>query len=78
MKVQEVKGRMVARGITPEMMAKELHMDISTFYRKMKAGGNDFNVENLGVFKNTLGLNTEEAVDLLIMPDNSQNCEKGA
>lgn len=78
MKVREVKGRMVARGITPEIMARELHMDISTFYRKMKAGGNDFNVENLGVFKNTLELSTEEAVDLLIMPDDSQKCEIGA
>ena len=78
MKVREVKGRMVAKGITPEFMAKELRMDISTYYRKMKAGGNDFNVENIETFKRVLGLNAEESVDLLIMPENSHKCEIGA
>lgn len=78
MKVREVKGRMVARGITPEYMAKMLGMDVSTYYRKMKAGGNDFNVENIEVFKRELGLNAEESVDLLIMSEESQKCEIGA
>lgn len=78
MKVREVKGRMVARGLTPEYMAKQLGMDVSTYYRKMKAGGTDFNVENLNVFKRELELNTEESVDLLIMSENSHNCEIGA
>lgn len=75
MKIQEVKGRMVAKGITPENIAKELGMDVSTYYRKMKAGGIDFNVENLEVFKRILGLNAEEAVDLLIMSESSHYCE---
>lgn len=78
MKVCEVKGRMVARGITPEYMAKKMGMNISTYYRKMKAGGNDFSVENIEVFKRELDLNAEESVDLLIMPEKSHNCEKGA
>lgn len=78
MKVQEVKGRMVAKGLSPEYMAKQLGMDISTYYRKMKAGGNDFSVENIEVFKRELELNAEESVDLLIMPENSRKCEIGA
>ena len=78
MKVREVKGRMVAKGITPEYMACKLGMDVSTYYRKMKAGGNDFSVENIEVFKRELDLNAEESVDLLIMPENSQKCEIGA
>lgn len=66
MKVNEVKGKMIARGITTPEMAKALGMSLSTFWRKMNNGGNSFNVGNLIVFKEVLDLNDQEAVDILI------------
>lgn len=67
MKIQEVKGRMVAKAIDGDTLAKKMHMNPSTFYRKMKAGGDNFTVENLQVMKDVLELNAEEAVSILIL-----------
>lgn len=67
MKVKEVKGRMVAKGVETGEMAKKLDLSISTFYRKMKNGGQDFTLGDLLVFKDTLEMSNEEAVDLLIL-----------
>lgn len=67
MKVQEVKGRMVAKGIEGETLARKMQMDPSTFYRKLKAGGKNFTVENLQVMKQVLELDNEQAVDILIL-----------
>lgn len=66
MKVQEVKGRMVAKGIEAEKLAKAMKMNPSTFYRKMKNNGQDFTVGDLQVMKAMLGLTDSEAVDILI------------
>jgi hypothetical protein len=67
MKVQEVKGRMTAKGVEAEKMAQKLNMNPSTFYRKMKKGGVNFTLGDLMVFKEVLEMSNEEAIDLLIL-----------
>ena len=61
-----VKQRMKDRHITGEMMAKELGMDPSTYYRKMQKNGDDFSVMDLNVFKRMLELEGQEALDILL------------
>ena len=61
-----VKQRMKDRHITGEMMAKELGMDPSTYYRKMQKNGDDFSVIDLNVFKRVLELEGQEALDILL------------
>lgn len=66
MNVQKIKGRMTEMEITGAQMAKELGMDTSTYYRKMKDNGDDFNVANLYIFKRVLCLSDKEALDFLL------------
>ena len=61
-----VKQRMKDRHITGEMMAKELGMDPSTYYRKMQKNGDDFSVMDLNVFRRMLELEGQEALDILL------------
>ena len=62
----EVKTRMKERHITGDMMAKELGMDPSTYYRKMQKDGGEFSALDLMVFKRVLEMSTEEAVNILL------------
>lgn len=77
MNIDKVKGKMTELHITGEQMADELGMDPSTYYRKMKNGGADFTVANLYTFRRVLRMDKSEAADILL-PENSQLCEKGA
>ena len=67
MKVQEVKGRMVAKGIEAQALARKMNMNPSTFYRKMKNSGKNFTLGDLLVMKEALQLSDQEAVDILIL-----------
>ena len=66
MKTEQVKTRMKDMKITPCMMAKELGMDKSTYYRKMKKNGEEFSALDLIVFKRVLGMDEKTALDFLL------------
>lgn len=66
MNTTEVKRRMKEKHITGEMMAKELGMNPSTYYRKMQKNGADFSAVDLNVFKRTLEMDGQDALDILL------------
>ena len=66
MKSADVKQRMKDMHITAEMMARELGMDKSTYYRKMAKNGEEFSVLDLTVFKRVLEMDEKTAVNFLL------------
>ena len=66
MNTQAVKERMREKNISAPMMAKELGMDQSTYYRKMQKNGDGFSALDLMVFKRVLEMSTQDAVDILL------------
>ena len=66
MNTKEVKRRMKEKHITGEMMAKELGMNPSTYYRKMQKNGDDFSALDLNVFKRMLEMDSKDALDILL------------
>ena len=66
MDMQKVEKRMDDMKITVPMMAQELGMDPSTYYRKRQKNGEDFSAMDLMVFKRVLRMNNQEAIDFLL------------
>lgn len=66
MNTTEVKKRMKDKNITGSMMARELGMDPSTYYRKMRGNGMEFSAVDMIVFKRVLELDPKQAVDFLL------------
>ena len=66
MKVQDVKQRMAEMNISPALMATELDMDVSTYYRKMQKNGDEFSAADLLVFKRVLCMDDKTALDFLL------------
>lgn len=66
MNMQKVEKRMEDMEITIPMMAKELGMDPSTYYRKRQRNGDGFSALDLMVFKRVLHLSKEDALDILL------------
>lgn len=66
MNTQEVKKRMENMHISVEMMAKELGMNPSTYYRKMQDNGGEFSALDLMVFKRVLDMDDKTAIDFLL------------
>lgn len=66
MKTQEVKKRMEDMNITVGLMAQELGMDPSTYYRKMQKNGEEFSALDLLVFKRVLKMDEKTALDFLL------------
>ena len=66
MDTQRVKERMGNMHITVDMMAQELGMDPSTYYRKMQKNGEEFSALDLLVFKRVLQMDDKTALDFLL------------
>ena len=66
MNTNQVKQRMNDKHITAAMMAKELGMDKSTYFRKMQKGGGEFSALDLNVFKRVLEMDEKTAVEFLL------------
>ena len=66
MDMQKLEKRMDDMKITIPMMARELGMDPSTYYRKRQKNGQDFSALDLLVFKRVLCMNNEDAQDILL------------
>ena len=61
-----LRGKMVERRVSPEDMAKNLNIDISTFYRKMKSEGINFTVGQMHKIVEVLNLTSEEAASIFL------------
>lgn len=59
----KLKGLIVERGTTQQAVAESIGMDRSTFYRKMKRGG-DFSIEEAKNIKNEIPLTDDEAIEI--------------
>ena len=66
MDMQKVEKRMEDLKISVPMMARELGMDPSTYYRKRQKNGEEFSAMDLMIFKRVLCLNNQEAMDFLL------------
>lgn len=66
MNTTEVKKRMEDMNISVPMMARELGMDPSTYYRKMQKNGDEFSALDLMVFKRVLQMDNQTALDFLL------------
>ena len=66
MNMKRLEKRMDDMGISVPMMAKELGMDPSTYYRKRKRNGEEFSALDLMVFKRVLKMNNQDAQDILL------------
>ena len=66
MNTQAVKDRMREKNISGPMMAKELGMNPSTYYRKMQDNGGEFSALDLMVFKRVLEMDDKTAIDFLL------------
>lgn len=57
----KLKGAIVANGKTQQIVAKEIGIDRSTFYRKMKADG-DFSIGEVAKMAEVIPLSDTEAI----------------
>ena len=69
-----LRGKMAERKMSPEDMAREIGVDASTFYRKLRAEGVSFTVGQMHRIVDVLKLSREEAASIFLWP-NSQKCE---
>lgn len=61
--VQRLKSKIAEKENTQEHVADEMGMNRSTFYRKMKNGGNGFTVGDIHKMVSCVPLTREEAID---------------
>lgn len=61
--VQKLKGSIVEKGKTQQEVAAMIGVDRTTFYRKMKNGGN-FSIEEVGKIAEAVPLSDEEAITI--------------
>ena len=55
--VTRLREAMKQKSISPESAAKEIGMDVSTFYRRLERQGSTFTVEEVEKLSALLGLN---------------------
>lgn len=73
--VNRLKGLIVENEKSQSDIAKTIKMDRSTFYRKMKDGGN-FTVKEVQEIKKAVPLTDEQAVEIFFCPDSRINATK--
>lgn len=61
-----LRGKMVEKRINGEEMAREIGVDTSTFYRKMKSDGMSFTVGQMHKIAEVLSLTHEEAAAIFL------------
>lgn len=72
--MEMLRGKMAERKMSPEDMAREIGVDASTFYRKLKTDGVTFTVGQMHKIVDVLNLSREEAASIFLWP-NSHKCE---
>ena len=61
--VLKLKGKIIERNTTQEALAKDIGIDKSTFYRKMKQNGS-FSIQEVNLIVSSLGLSKDEALSI--------------
>ena len=69
--IAKLRGRIVEKGLTQEVLAEQLGIDNSTFSRKMKTNGVAFTIGQMHQIAELLSLSGEEAADIFLQ-ENSQ------
>lgn len=64
--MNKLRGRMAELKLTPEDMAREIGVDPSTFYRKIKSDGVNFTVGQIHKIVDILKLTREEAASIFL------------
>ena len=64
--MDKLRGRMAELKLSPEDMAKEIGVDPSTFYRKIKSDGVNFTVGQMHKIVDVLHLTREEAASIFL------------
>lgn len=64
--VNKLKGKIAENQLTPERVASAIGIDGSTFYRKLKANGLTFTVEQMHKIVDVLRLSKEEATQIFL------------
>ncbi len=62
--VNKLKGKIVEKGVTNELVAKAIGIDVSTFYRKLQNAGEKFTIAEADGITNFLGLEASEATSI--------------
>lgn len=65
--MNKLRGRMSEMKLTPEDMAREIGVDPSTFYRKIKTDGVNFTVGQMHKIVDVLELTREEAAAIFLL-----------
>lgn len=72
--VSKLKGKIIERNTTQVALAKDIGIDKSTFYRKMKQNGN-FSIQEVNLIVSSLNLSKDEALSIFLAKQ-SRKCDK--
>lgn len=64
--MNKLRGHMAEKNLSPEDMAREIGVDPSTFYRKIKSDGVNFTVGQMHKIVDVLDLTREEAAAIFL------------
>lgn len=62
--IQRLRGKIIEKENTQESVADAMGMNRTTFYRKMKNGGNGFTIGDIHNMIMCIPLTKEEAIDI--------------
>lgn len=65
--LNRLRGRIVEKGVTNEMVAAAAGIDLSTFYRKMNSNGEKFTIKEANAIVAFLDLSAEEATAIFFV-----------
>lgn len=72
--IAKLKGKISECNTTQEALAKDIGIDKSTFYRKMKQNGN-FSINEVNLIVSSLNLSKDEAISIFLAKQ-SHKCDK--
>lgn len=62
--INKLKGKIIEKQMTQEILASEIGINKSTLYRKFKSGGDSFEIWEVHKIVETLKLNDQEIKDI--------------
>ena len=67
--VNKLKGKIVEKGMTVKTLAREIGVDQSTLYRKLKNNGDDITIKEANLIMKSLNLTIEEVNIIFFTPN---------
>lgn len=64
--MDKLRGKIVEARTTQEAIADAIGIDRSTFYRKMKSGGESFTIGELHKIVDSIPLTTQDAIEIFL------------